>query len=120
MDDAQRNHLKAYGLAYFSIKHDVAVQWLLNYRGGSFLIPFSTSIQGECVVRGVSYEVISSARENAILKEIAAPAVNMDIVWLETAPSIAVYSPKNELVTDDTDAVILVLGLCGNSLHHYL
>jgi hypothetical protein len=109
MDDAQRNHLKAYGLAYFSIKHDVPVQWLLNYRGGSFLIPFSASIQSECMVRGVSYELISSAKENAILTEISAPAVNMDIVRLETAPRIAVYSPKNELVTDDTDAVILVL-----------
>lgn len=109
MDDLQRDHLKAYGLAYYSIKHDVVVQWLLNYRGGSFLIPFSASIQSECMVRGVSYELISSAKEHAILTEISAPAVNMDVVRLETAPNIAVYSPKNELVTDDTDAVILVL-----------
>ncbi len=109
MDNAQRNHLKAYGLAYYALKQNVEVDWLMNYRGGSFLISFTPAIQSECTIRGISFELISSAKTNAILTEIAKPEVNMNVMRLETAPKIAVYSPKNELITDDTDAVILVL-----------
>ncbi|MEQ1586493.1 MAG: asparagine synthetase B [Cyclobacteriaceae bacterium] len=109
MDAAQHNHLKAYGVAYFVLQQGAQLDWLLNYRGGSFLIEYSPSVQSECTVRGVSFELISSAKTNAILQEISNPEVNMNVVRLESAPKIAVYSPKNELISDDTDAVILVL-----------
>jgi hypothetical protein len=109
MDGAQRNHLKAYGLAYHTLQKGLEVDWLLNYRGGSFLIRYNPEIHNECSVRGVSYEIISSAQTNKILTEIANPEVNMDVVKLETAPRIAVYSPQNELVQDDSDAVMIVL-----------
>src|SRR5688572_5278905 len=109
MDEAQRNHLKAYGLAYYVLQRDVTLDWLLNYRGGSFLIPFSSAIQQECLVRGITHEVISDAATNKILGEISSPAVNMNAVKLEKAPRIAVYTPKNEFVLDETDAVMLVL-----------
>lgn len=109
MDETQHNHLKAYGIAYFALQHEITLDWLLNYRGGSFLMPSSAELQQECLVRGVSFDVISDAATNAILEEIASPAVNMNVVRLEKAPRIAVYSPKNEFILDETDAVILVL-----------
>ena len=109
MDDGQKNHLKAYGLAYFILQKDFEVDWLLNYRGGSFLVDYSTQIENECVVRGISFEVVSAATVNSILTDIAKPEVNMEIVKLQTAPRIAVYSIKNELIQDETDAVITVL-----------
>lgn len=62
MDNAQRNHLKAYGLAYYALKQNVEVDWLMNYRGGSFLISFTPAIQSECTIRGISFELISSAK----------------------------------------------------------
>lgn len=109
MDDAQKNHLKAYGLAYFMLQQDMEVDWLLNYRGGSFLITYSASVIDECKVRGISCELISDEKTNAILLEIGSPHANMNVVKLETAPKIAVYSPKNEFILDETDAVITVL-----------
>lgn len=109
MDGAQKNHLKAYGLAYFILQKGNEVDWLLNYRGGSFLVDYSTQFENESIVRGISFEVISAATVNSILVEIARPDVNMEIVKLQTAPKIAVYSIKNELVPDESDAVITVL-----------
>jgi hypothetical protein len=109
MDMSQKNHLKAYGAAYFILKLGSHVDWLLNYRGGSFLVPYSQAVENECLVRGVTAEIISEARVNSILQEIGNPEVNMNVVRLETAPRIAVYSMKNELVADETDAVITVL-----------
>lgn len=109
MDESQRNHLKAYGIAYFILQHDIHLDWLLNYRGGSFLVPWSSTLQQECLVRGVSHEVVSDAAANRILQEISSPAVNMNAVRLETAPRIAVYSPRNDFILDETDAVMLVL-----------
>ena len=109
MDEMQKNQLKAYGITYFMLQQGIEVDWLLNYRGGSFLAPYSQAIQNECTVRGVSFEVISSAKANTILQGISSPDVNMNIVRLETVPKIGVYSPKNELVNDDTDAVMNVL-----------
>jgi len=109
MDASQQNHLKAYGLAYYVLKKEINVDWLLNYRGGSFLIPYSGVVENECIIRGVSAEIITDAKTNAILQEISNPEVNMNVVKLETAPRIAVYSIKNELVADETDAVITVL-----------
>jgi len=109
MDEAQRNHLKAYGIAYYILLHDINLEWLLNYRGGSFLVTWSPEIQQECLVRGVTHDVISDAETNKILQEISSPAVNMNAVRLEKAPRIAVYSPKNDFILDETDAVMLVL-----------
>jgi hypothetical protein len=107
MDETQANHLKAYGIAYWNLKNGIETDWLLNYRGGSFLVKYGQSIENECRIRGVSYEVLADGKVNAILNEIADPQVNMDIVKLEKAPAIAVYSPKNKLPWDD--AVTLVL-----------
>jgi hypothetical protein len=109
MDQAQTNHLKAYGIAFHALQKEKTVDWLLNYRGGSFMVDFSEEVRGECLVRGVSFEVIASDKVNAILQEIANPETNMNVVKLERAPRIAVYSPKNELIQDETDAVINVL-----------
>jgi hypothetical protein len=107
MDEKQANHLKAYGIAYWILKTDNEVDWLLNYRGGSFMCSFHPAIQNELVVRGVSFEVISDAQANQIISEIASPAVNYDIMKLEKYPRIAVYSPKSAQPWDD--AVTLVL-----------
>jgi hypothetical protein len=107
MDEKQVNHLKAYGIAYWILKGDTEVDWLLNYRGGSFMCKYHPRIQNELVVRGVSYEIISDAQANSILAEIASPAVNYDVMKLEKYPRIAVYSPKSKQPWDD--AVTLVL-----------
>jgi hypothetical protein len=107
MDDAQGNHLKAYGIAFWVLERDVEVQWLLNYRGGSFMIKSAKAIQDECVIRGVNYELIADAKASSILIEITNPEVNMDAVKLEKAPKMAVYSPKGKQPWDD--AVTLVL-----------
>ncbi|MBI2270792.1 MAG: asparagine synthetase B [Bacteroidetes bacterium] len=107
MDNTQKNHLKAYGIAYWILKHETEVQWLLNYRGGSFMFKFDKQFESECVIRGVSYEVIADVQSTGILQEIANPEVNMDAVKLEKAPKVAVYSPKTKQPWDD--AVTLVL-----------
>ena len=107
MDESQKNHLKAYGLAYWSIKQQSEVDWLLNYRGGSFLIKYLKAVEDECKIRGISYEVIADGKVNAILNEINNPDVNMEMVKLEKTPKIAVYSPKSKLPWDD--AVTLAL-----------
>jgi hypothetical protein len=109
MDGEQQNHLKAYGIAFFVLKKDLEVDWLLNYRGGSFLLPYSTLLENECTVRGVTFEVLPDANVNFILHEIDKPESNLNIAKLAKAPRIAVYSPKNDLVADETDAVISVL-----------
>ncbi|RMG79441.1 MAG: asparagine synthetase B, partial [Bacteroidetes bacterium] len=107
MDETQTNHLKAYGIAYWTLQNDVEVEWLLNYRGGSFMMKHLKPIEEECIIRGVSYEIIADAKAASILAQIASPEVNMDAVKLEKAPKIAVYSPKNKQPWDD--AVTLVL-----------
>lgn len=107
MDETQKNHLKAYGIAYWSLKGELEIQWLVNYRGGSFLIPNSPQVSTECKIRGVSFELISDAQANGILADIANPAINQDAIKLEKAPRIAVYSPKTKQPWDD--AVTLVL-----------
>jgi hypothetical protein len=107
MDEKQTNHLKAYGIAYWILRTETEVDWLLNYRGGSFMCDYHPSIQNELVVRGVSFEVISDAQANQILNEISSPALNFDMMKLEKYPRIAVYSPKTAQPWDD--AVTLVL-----------
>ncbi len=107
MDEEQKNHLKAYGITFWTLKNGLEADWLLNYRGGSFLIKYSQSLESECKIRGVSYEVIPDARVNAILNEITDPSVNMEMVKLEKAPKVAVYSPKNKLPWDDAVTMVL-------------
>lgn len=107
MDEKQANHLKAYGIAYWILKSENEVDWLLNYRGGSFMCKFHPAIHNELVVRGVTSEIISDAQANNILSEIASPAMNYDVMKLEKCPKIAVYTPKTAQPWDD--AVTLVL-----------
>ncbi len=107
MDDEQQDHLKAYGITYWVLENGAQADWLLNYRGGSFAFPYAKSFETECVVRGVSYEVMAEAQYARVLKQIANPEVNMDVVKLDKPPKVAVYSPKNKLPWDD--AVTLVL-----------
>jgi hypothetical protein len=107
MDLKQENHLKAYGVAYWMLNKGQKVDWMLNYRGGSFAFPYFAEGENECVVRGVTYEVVPDAQYNSILAEIAGPEENEDIVKLEKAPKVAVYSPKTKEPWDD--AVTLVL-----------
>ncbi|MBR3528332.1 MAG: asparagine synthetase B [Bacteroidales bacterium] len=107
MDETQRNHLKAYGIAYYALEREVEVTWLLNYRGGAFMMKYADALERECKLRGVSAETIADGQSTAILSEIADPSVNMDAVRLQKAPKIAVYSPKSKLPWDD--AVTLVM-----------
>jgi hypothetical protein len=107
MDPAQKNHLKAYGVAFWVLKQDLDVDWLLNYRDGSFMLPHTDGIEKECRIRGVSYEVISEAEVGLILNEIAKPDVNMELVKLHKAPKIAVYSPKTKQPWDDAVTMVL-------------
>ena len=107
MDETQSNHLKAYGIAFWTLENEQTVDWLLNYRGGSFLIKSQANLERECIIRGVSYEIIADVQSTQILTQIANPEVNQDVVKLEKAPRIAVYSPKTKLPWDD--AVTLAL-----------
>ena len=107
MDEAQKNHLKAYGMAYSVLQVNLDVQWLLNYRGGSFLIADNATFEKECTIRGVTFQVIADVQAASILRDISNPEVNMDVVKLEKAPKVAVYSPKNKMPWDD--AVTLAL-----------
>jgi hypothetical protein len=110
MDSYQTNHLKAYGIVYWALTKEIGTDWLLNYRGGSFLIEYSDDVRRECIVRGVAFELLTSLQTNSILQEISQPNANMELVRLEKAPRIAVYTPTaHGLVTDETDAVVLVL-----------
>ena len=105
--EGQENHLKAYGITYWVLTKQQKVQWLLNYRGGSFLIPDGEAIRNECKIRGVSFEVLSDAEATEILETIASPSQNMEAVILEKAPKIAVYSPKGNQPWDDAVTMVL-------------
>lgn len=107
MDKVQKNHLKAYGIAYWILQNEIEVSWLLNYRGGSFMCKHSKQIETECSIRGITYDLIADVQSSAILQEIADPSANMDEVKLYKAPKVAVYSPKNKQPWDD--AVTLAL-----------
>lgn len=107
MDQSQGNHLKAYGIAYWVLKQNVTVDWLLNYRGGSFAMPYAKQIEDECKIRGVSYEVLADGQYGAILADISNPEQNMDVMKLEKAPKMAVYSPKTKQPWDDAVTMAL-------------
>ncbi|WP_020599468.1 hypothetical protein [Spirosoma panaciterrae] len=111
MDDRQTNHLKAYGIAYKVLKDDQDVEWLLNYRGGSFMMKYTKSVETECRVRGVSFEAISDSQAESIRQQLSNPDVNMDVVKLQKAAKIIVYSPAKvgPAEFENTDAVLMVL-----------
>lgn len=108
MDEvSQKNHLKAYGITYWALDKQYKASWLLNYRGGSFLLPDAPEIRKECQIRNVSFEILSDAEANQILDEIASPSQNMETVILEKAPKIAVYTPKGKQPWDDAVTMVL-------------
>jgi hypothetical protein len=108
MDETtQKNHLKAYGITYWCLDKQYKASWLLNYRGGSFLLPDAPEIRKECQIRGVSFEVLSDGETNQILDEISSPSQNMETVVLEKAPKIAVYTPKGKQPWDDAVTMVL-------------
>ena len=105
--ESQKNHLKAYGITYWTLEKQQKVKWLLNYRGGSFLLPDFEEIRKECQIRGVSFEVISDTKTESILQEISSPSQNMEAVILEKAPKIAVYTPYGKQPWDDAVTMVL-------------
>jgi hypothetical protein len=111
MDATQKNHLKAYGIAYWVLEQQEEVEWLLNYKGGSFLMNDYENIEKECLLRGVSFSTMSETRANTIKNEITNPSVNAEVVKLLKVPKIAVYSPKTAQPWDD--AVTMVLEYAG-------
>jgi len=107
MDESQSNHLKAYGIAYYAIERDIKVDWLLNYQGGSFMMKKHHDIENECNIRGVTFNVIADIQSTQILESITSPSVNQDVVRLEKAPKIAIYSPNNKQPWDDAVTMAL-------------
>ena len=108
MDEtSQKNHLKAYGITYWCLDKQYKASWLLNYRGGSFLLPDAPEIRKECQIRGVSFELLSDGEANQILDEISSPSQNMETVVLEKAPKVAVYTPKGKQPWDDAVTMVL-------------
>ena len=105
MDQAQKDHLKAYGTAFWILGEDINVEWILNYRGGAFLMDSYPEVAQECRVRGVTFETIGAEQTLAIYNEVAVN--NMEVVLLEKAPKIAIYTPPNKQPWDD--AVTLAL-----------
>ena len=105
MDIGQRDHLKSYGLAFWILESNTNVEWLLNYRGGSFLADTNSDIEKECRIRGINYELINAAEVMSIYGEIEQN--NMDVILLEKPPKIAIYSPPSKQPWDD--AVTLAL-----------
>ena len=88
MDDSQKNHLKAYGTAFWTLQQEINVEWILNYKGGSFMIDSYPEVEKECRVRGISYEIIGAEKTLVIYNEVEVN--NMDVILLENAPKIAI------------------------------
>ena len=105
MDLTQNDHLKAYGLAFWSLERGVGVEWLLNYRGGSFMLDLRDPIAAEAHIRGISFVPVSAAQAASIYAEI--DASNMEVVRLEKAPRIAIYTPPNSQPWDDAVTMAL-------------
>jgi len=105
MDLDQADHLKAYGAAYWALERGMNIEWLLNYRGGSFLCPATPQLADVCVTRGITYQTIGESEAGGIYAQIERE--NMEVILLEKAPSIAIYTPPNKEPWDD--AVTLAL-----------
>ncbi len=106
-NENQKNHLKAYGIVYYSLEKGITAKWLLNYDGGAFLIENNPTIENECKIRGVSYQIILDAKAQLIIQDISSPSQNQEAVTLEKAPKIAVYSPKDKMPWDDAVTMVL-------------
>ncbi|MGB5981261.1 MAG: asparagine synthetase B [Nonlabens sp.] len=106
-DESQTDHLKAYGVSYWVLAKGTKVKWLLNYRGGSFLMPNVQEIKNELIIRGVSHEELSESEASSLLEMIASPSQNMQEVLLEKAPKIAVYTPTGKPPWDDAVTMVL-------------
>lgn len=107
MENDQTDHLKAYGIAYRHLLAGKELDWLLNYRGGSFMFNFSGKLENECVEKGVSFELLNGTQTAQLYAEVKDEKNNMDVVRLEKVAKIGVYVPPNALPWDD--AVQLVL-----------
>ncbi len=107
MDLKQTDHLKAYGVAFWALQHGIQVDWLLNYRGGSFMVDYLSNEETECRIRGVAFEPLSASDAARIYEQIGDENTNMDAVRLEKVPKIAVYVPPDFKPWDD--AVTLAL-----------
>ena len=108
MDEGkQKNHLKAYGIAFWVLQNDIEIEWLLNYRGGSFMIKYYKDIEKECTIRGVSFEIIADVQAGALKRSISDPEVNQEVVKLEKSPKIAVYTPSGKMPWDDAVTMVL-------------
>ena len=105
--EGQKNHLKAYGITFWTLNKQQKVKWLLNYRGGSFLLPDFEEVQRECQIRGVSFEILSDNKAQQILEEISSPSQNKEADVIEKAPKIAVYSPNSKQPWDDAVTMVL-------------
>ncbi len=107
MDNTQKEHLKAYGLCYWALSKQIEIDWLLNYKGGSFACEAEPAVENELNVRGITFQTISEAQYTGILQQIADPNANMDIMKLEKVPKIAVYTPKGKQPWDDAVTMVL-------------
>ena len=107
MDETQTNHLKAYGFTFKVLEKEIEAEWLLNYRGGSFCVPHLPSFSDSLLLKGISFEIISETEHNNIVNMISSPEQNMDVMKLEKAPKIAVYSPKSKQPWDDAVTMVL-------------
>ncbi len=107
MDNTQKEHLKAYGLCYWALSKQIEIDWLLNYRGGSFACDAQPALENELNVRGITFQTISEAQYTVILQQIADPNANMDVMKLEKVPKIAVYTPKGKQPWDDAVTMVL-------------
>lgn len=107
MDLAQTDHLKAYGLTYWALNKGVQTDWMLNYRGGSFIIDANTVIIAECRIRGVYFEQLTATEAGAIYAEVQDEKSNMDAIKLEKPPKIAVYTPPGSRPWDDAVTMVL-------------
>ena len=107
MNDAQKDHLKAYGVAFSILEYDKEVEWLLNYEGGAFMTYHYEEFEKICLLRGVSFNKISDSKAQSIRDQIENPVVNASIVKLRTAPKIAVYTPLSSQPWDDAVTMVL-------------
>lgn len=105
--DDQSNHLKAYGIAFLALQAGITVDWLLNYDGGAFAMEQNAALERTCKLRGVDYTVLADAQYDGILQKIADPDFNGDVIKLEKAPKVAVYTPKSKLPWDDAVTMAL-------------
>lgn len=107
MNINQTDHLKAYGITFRALQQGLIADWLLNYRGGSFMIDYDERIAAECRIEGVAFEEVSAIEVTNIYAEVQNENNNMDVIRLEKAPKIAVYVPPGFHPWDD--AVTLAL-----------